>query len=304
MKNSLPVLNDVIGASLQDAIAFHGDFGLTPDAWAQRIEAILRRCHKDPTEPSAALFAERLHNRDLYLATCCAEALDSAWRRFEELYQRYIQDLVRCLARNALQAADVGEGLLVDLFLPDRSGQRRIASYDGRSSLATWLHVIVTHRVANERVRKWNTVERPGDMPEVADRRALGEIEADLRAERYGHAIDEALRRACASLDAPERQMLIWRYERGLLLDEIGHLLSVHPSTVCRRLDRLLTRLRGEVMTTLSGTYGMPEAAIHECLSDVRDNRTGSLSLLRLIGDTRSRERRMAKAAPRSARIA
>ena len=69
---------------------------------------------------------------------------------------------------------------------PDRSGHSRIASYDGRSSLATWLHVIVTHRVANERVRKWNTVERPGDMPDVADHAALGDLEAELRAHRYG----------------------------------------------------------------------------------------------------------------------
>ena len=302
MTNSFPVLDDVIATSFDDAVTFHGDLGLTRDAWAERIAAIVRRCDKDPADPMVLQFVERLHSRDLYLATCCAHALNSAWQRFEKQYQRYIDDLVRCLARNALQAADVGEGLLVDLFLPDRSGQSRIASYDGRSSLATWLHVIVTHRVANERVRKWNTMERPGEMPEVADRTTVGEIEADLRAERYGPAIDEALRRACDALAEPERQMLIWRYQRGLLLDEIGRMLSIHPSTVCRRLDRLLARLRGDVMTTLSGTYGMPEAAIHECLNDVREKGTGSLSLLRLIGDTR--ERRMVRAGARAARIA
>src|SRR5687767_14969880 len=117
MTTSFAALSDVIAASYHDATTFHGDLGLTPAAWSLRIGTILSRCHRDPADPNTARFAERLHNRDLYLATCCAESLDSGWRRFEKLYQRYIQDLVRCLSRNALQAADVGEGLLVDLFL-------------------------------------------------------------------------------------------------------------------------------------------------------------------------------------------
>ncbi|MBI2187390.1 MAG: sigma-70 family RNA polymerase sigma factor [Acidobacteria bacterium] len=302
--NTTRRLDDVIAASLQDATAFHGDLGLTKGAWTHRLATILRRCGKNPDDPAAAAFAERLHNRDLYLATCCAERLDSAWRRFERLYQRHIEELVRCLARNALQALDVSEGLLVDLFLPDRTGQSRIASYDGRSSLATWLHVIITHRVANERVRKWNTVQRPGEMPEVPDRTAVRELEADMRAQRYGRAIDESLRKACDTLSVRERQMLIWRYERGLLLEEIGRLLSIHPSTVCRHLDRVHARLRKDVMTTLAETYGISEAAIAECLNDMCENRAGSVSLLRLIADTMPRGRPGAEPSPQKLHIA
>ncbi len=279
-------LEQVIRTSFTDATAFHGELGLSLCAWKVKVLAILGRCHKDPEDVAAAGFAERLHNRDLYLATCCAERLDSAWRRFEALYQRYIAELVRCLARNPLQASDVGDALMVDLFLPDRSGQSRIASYDGRSSLATWLHVIVTHRVANERTRKWNSVERPGEMPEVADHTAVGELEADLRAQRYGPAVDESLRRACQALSTRETRMLLWRYQRGLLLEEIARLLSIHPSTVCRQLERLTEKLRNDVVTTLTRTYGVPETVIDDCFHDVLENRTGSVSLFGLLGDT------------------
>lgn len=297
-------LDDVIAAAYRDAIAFHGDLGLPAGAWKHRVHAILRRCGKDPADEGAAGFAERLHNRDLYLATCCAERFDSAWRRFEALYQKYIQELVRCVARNALQAFDVGEGLLVDLFLPDRSGQSRIASYDGRSSLATWLHVIVMHRIANERVRKWNTMERPGDIPEIADRTVVGELEADLRAARYGRAIDESLRKACQGLSERERQMLVWRYQRGLLLEEIAQLLSIHPSTVCRQLGRAQARLRKDVITALAATHAVPEAAITECLSDMCENRTATVSLLRLIGEMLPRDGKSVEADPSHLRIA
>lgn len=283
-------LDDIITSAYADAIGFHGDLGLSQAAWRHRVTAIVCKCHKSPADEGVGPFAGRLHNRDLYLTTCCAERGDTAWRRFETLYQRYIQELIRCLARNALQAQDLSEGLLVDLFLPDRSGQSRIASYDGRSSLATWLHVIVTHRVANERVRKWNTVERPGEMPEVADSTVVGELEADLRAERYGRAIDGSLRKACLGLTARESQMLIWRYQHGLLLEDIAQLLSVHPSTVCRQLERLQQRLRKDVIATLVGTYGIPEPAIQECVLDVLENRAGSVSLLGLMEDALPRD--------------
>src|SRR5262245_12756619 len=112
-------LNAVIGAAFADAIAYHSDLGLSDAAWTQRIVAILGNCKKSPADPASAGFAERLHSRDLYLATCCAAGLDSGWRRFESLYQRYVEELVRYLACSTLQALEVGEGLLFDLFLPD-----------------------------------------------------------------------------------------------------------------------------------------------------------------------------------------
>ena len=278
-------IGEVISEAFEDAIAFHGDLGLSAGAWNARMTSVLEKCGKHADAPGSALFAERLHHRDLYLATACAEGIDTAWRRFDALYRKYIQELARCLSRNALQALDVGEGLLAELFLPDTSGQSRIGSYDGRSSLATWLHVIVTHRVANERVRKWNTVERPGDVPEIPDSRALGELEAGMRAARYGRAIEMSLRMACDALSPRERQMLIWRYQRGLLLEDIGAMLSVHPSTVFRQLGRLQERLRKHVVGTLTSTYGFAEGAIAECVDEALENGPTNVSLLRLIGN-------------------
>ncbi len=285
MAASTSQVDGVVAAMFAEAIAFHGDLGLTPDAWAARIAGILQKCGRDSADAATAMFVERLHGRDLYLATSCAARCDSAWRRFAGLYQKHITELVRCLARNPLQAADVGDTLLVDLFLPDRSGQSRIASYDGRSSLATWLHVIVTHRVANERARKWNTVERPGDMPEVPDSSPLGELEAQLRSERYHGVLNAALREVCSRLSGHERQMLVWRYQRGLLLEQIASRLALHTSTVCRQLERLQHRIRKDVSATLSRSYGLNADAITECLDDLVERRRLTVPLLRLIGE-------------------
>ena len=283
MGGTTPRLDQAITRVLSEAMAFHGDLGLVASVWRERVVAIVQKCGRRGDD-EATPFVEHLHGRDLYLATCCAASHDSAWRRFEALYQRHIDELVRCMSRNPLQASEVGEALLVDLFLPDRSGLSRIGSYDGRSSLATWLHVIVTHRVANERVRKWNTVERPGEMPEVADSSLVRELEAGMHAHRYAGVFDSALRAACEQLSARECQMLVWRYQRGLLLEQIADRLAVHTSTVCRQLERLQVRIRKEVIATLSKTYGLNDEAIAECVTGALENGAGSVSLLGLIG--------------------
>jgi RNA polymerase sigma-70 factor (ECF subfamily) len=300
MATTAAELESAISTSFADATAFHGDLGLTSGVWRERVLTTLKKSDRRATDGTAGILVERLHSRDLYLATACAARLEPAWCRLEALYQKYIQELVRCLARNPLQASEVGEALLVDLFLPDRSGHSRIGSYDGRSSLATWLHVIVTHRVANERVRKWNTVERPGDVPEVADRSVVGELEADMRARRYGPALVESLRAVCGRLSARECQMLVWRYQCGLLLEEIAGRLSVHTSTVCRQLERLQDRIRNDVVETLSRTYGLTDDAISECLDEVVQHDSMSVSLLGLIRDSLPAAHGVDERAPRS----
>jgi hypothetical protein len=90
---------------------------------------------------------------------------------------------------------------------------------------------------------------------------------------------------ACDALSPRERQMLIWRYQRGLLLEDIGAMLSVHPSTVFRQLGRLQERLRKHVVGTLTSTYGFAEGAIAECVDEALENGPTNVSLLRLIGN-------------------
>ena len=101
-----------------------------------------------------------------------------------------------------------------------------------------------------------------------------------------------------------ESRMLLLRYQRGLLLEEIAKLLSIHPSTVCRQLDRVHDRLRREVITTLTRTHGLSESVVDECLRDVLDSREGAVSLLRLIGESLPGTEQTVSAAKRHLRLA
>src|SRR5262249_12732431 len=126
-----------------------------------------------------------LHCDDLYLAFACAKHSPQAWDRFTKSYRRYIHNLAAFVSPVKSVAYELAENILADLFLPDRSGRSRIASYDGRSSLATWLRVLICNSAINERARKFNNMAQLDDLRERADEEAVRSVEMALRSSRY-----------------------------------------------------------------------------------------------------------------------
>jgi len=279
-------LEPIIANAYSDARMRFGDLGLELSAYAERIFSILHK-HLGPS-PSlnrAIEFVQQLNCRDLYLAAACAESglapdkrahatadhCGMAWKVLETRYKGLILDLVRFYSRRSFAAEDLANNILTDLFLPDRFGRSRIASYDGRSSLATWLRVVVCNRAINARRCRIpeNTVELEPALP---DKPALHNIELAVRAHRYGTILEDSLACACQGLTPRERLILLWRYQDGLQLGEIAQLLGIHQCNVTRQLERMQNKLRDDVTTILSGKHGLSQSAIHECLEDMVEN--------------------------------
>ena len=90
--------------------------------------------------PAAALsFFSTLHTTDLYLTIACSQSGDRAWTRFVTAYQKYMDKVARFVSPTSDAARELASDVMADLFLHDRSGRSRIASFDGQQSLATWL---------------------------------------------------------------------------------------------------------------------------------------------------------------------
>jgi RNA polymerase sigma-70 factor len=275
-----------------------GDLGLELSAFSRRIVAIARKYLGPAPSPEATLaFVNELHGGDLYLATACAQSSPEkatgcatrdcgdpsiAWKCLEATYKGLICDLVRFMYRNSYASQDLADSVIADLFLPDRSGSSRIASYDGRSSLSTWLRVIVCNRVINAQ-RSRATANSTDLAPELPDRSAQNNMEATLRARRYRPALEDSMASACSTLTPRERLMLLWRYEDGLQLGQIARLLGIHQSNVTRQLERLQSKLRDEVETTLAAKHGLSRLAIRECLEDVVENPHHQVSILEFV---------------------
>ncbi len=271
-----------------------GDLGLDLATFSARISAIIKKhLGPSPSPAEAVAFLKLLHGRDLYLATACAkcspggsspsdEFAGAAWRMFESNYKTFVCDLVRFSFRPSFASQDLADNILTDLFLPDRSGCSRIASYDGRSSLSTWLRVIICNRSIN--ASRCSANAKSTEMqPDLPDEPALENMEMTIRAQRYASALEDSLASACRILTPRERLVLLWRYEDGMQLGDIAKLLGIHQSNVTRQLEKMQSRLRDEVVAVLSTKHRLSQPAIEECLEDIVENPRHSISILEVI---------------------
>ena len=280
-------LETIIVTGYREGQTRYGDLGLDQRAYANRIQAIVHKnLGVNASEEAIITFAQGLHASDLYLATACSQhgpqaktergpasftEENQAWKVLERNYKGFLRDLSRFLSPKGFLAHDLADSILADLFLPDRSGASRIVSYDGRSSLKTWLRVVVSNRAINAQ-RSTQLVDSVETLSDVADAPALERVDSGVRKERYRSAVEDALHLACARLAPRERLILLWRYDDGLLLGQIGQLLGIHQSNVTRQLERLQIRLREEVVESLSRRHKLSLAAIEECLQDLAES--------------------------------
>lgn len=259
----------------------YGDLDFDRECLATHLQTICAK-HAGSGDPaSLQKFIESLHACDLYLCFGCARQNGRAWQSFATEYHAYIDRLAAAASGSDEEATELTDSVIVDLYLPDRSGRSRIASFDGRSSLATWLRVMVNHRAVNQRKRSRHQPHGVEHLPETADEGALRRLDAELREHRYGDALHEALCRACATLTERERLVLRLRFCETRKVQEIAAHLHVHPSNVTRQIERVCERLRATVIRTLGERYHLSKSQIEECLSDVVENpRYSVLALL------------------------
>jgi len=292
-------LDSIISVAYLEGRSHFGELGLELPAYRARIHSILKKnLGASPKTCEAAVFVKSLHGRDLYLATACAQHSPGhhgngaqnghtedggiAWKILESTYKGFVCDLVRFFYRPGFVSQDLADNIIADLFLPDRSGVSRIASYDGRSSLSTWLSVIVCNRSINAQ-RCCANAKSTDVQPDLPDAPALQSIEMTLLARRYQDALSDALGSACSRLSPRERLILLWRYEDGLQLGQIAKLLGIHQSNVTRQLERMLGKLRDDVIAILSRKHGLSQPAIEECLEEITENPQHDISIIDFI---------------------
>jgi RNA polymerase sigma-70 factor (ECF subfamily) len=256
-----------------DGYCKHGDLDLEIEVYLAHLRLIIEN-HLGANPPAAVTmsFIYKLHTNDLYLSKACAQGSEIAWNQFASKYGKYLKDLARFACNSLDLGIEIADQVMVNMFLPDKSGRSRIASFDGRSSLAAWLRVIVNNQALRERKRKCNNLEALEDLPEVADEMAMGKVYALLRAHRYEPLINEALKEAIEKLSARERAMLLLRCEEELQVTEIARIFSVNPSTVTRALQMIQQRIRDGVASILSCRHGLNNDAIKECFIDIIEN--------------------------------
>jgi RNA polymerase sigma-70 factor, ECF subfamily len=249
------------------------EFGLS----RERFDGILQEIAKKYLLPQASQseirsFYASLRLEELVLARACAAGQEKAWEAFLLRYRQKLYDIAGYVAKESSAARELADSVYADLYgMAARDGQRvsKLASYTGRGSLEGWLRTVM----AQEHVNRYRRQRRLVSLEEEAEdgvQFATPEPEpvssVDSRVEA---ATDEAL----AALPPEDRFILASYFLDSRTLAEIARTLSVHESTISRKVDKLAKSLRKQILAGL-GRRGMSRRQATEALDvDVRDLR-------------------------------
>lgn len=256
--------------------------GLTSNELANALLAIGAKCNyglapgAEPNRSQAGAFWRGLQLRDLALAQSCALGRDIAWQQFLARYREPLMQAAIGITRSASAGEELADSLYSEMFgLSERDGERRspLASYSGRGSLMGFLRASLAQRNAGQ----YRRTNREVPLPVVE--LAAAPLSPTPAADGLSRLTD-ALTSALGSLTAEERFLLsAWFLDRRTLA-EIAQVLRVHESTMSRRIKRLTSSLRKELLKNLRAS-GMNMQAAEEVLgTDPRDLDINIRSLL------------------------
>ena len=215
-------------------------------------------------------FCATLRIEDLVLARACAAGNERAWEVFMARFREKLYDIGRQITRDDSSGRELADCVYADLFgTRMREGERvsKLSSYSGRGSLDGWLRTVVAQEYINT-YRKQRRLVSLEEEEEAGEQFAASEPEQLPHADpALARATDDALR----ALSPEERFVLSAYFLDQRTLAEIARALSVHESTISRKIDKLVSGLRKQILKNLV-KLGLSRRQAEEALSaDVRD---------------------------------
>ena len=203
--------------------------------------------------------ASGLHEEDLFLATACARGDRIAWEHFADEFLPALRRLAVQACRNPAEAEDLAQELVRNLM----ADTRKIAGYNGRGSLMSWLRVAVS-RAAIDRFRQnrkqVSLEEVQAEDGTARDPHLRLSVPADAGQgldDRWGRVMTDILSAEIRALPARDRLLLGLYYVEGVPLRSIAAHFGVHESTVSRWIDGLRHGLRKRVERGFRVRHGL-----------------------------------------------
>jgi RNA polymerase sigma-70 factor (ECF subfamily) len=209
-------------------------FALTVDQFAQFL---LARAHDAGCAGDPAPWLRLLSLDDLYLAQACALHDEGAWAECATVHFGFMREFAGRFLRNA-DAVEVTDRVIAELW-----EKRKLAGYQGRSSLRTWLGTVV----ANAAIQAGKAIRRRTAVTERESAAAAPLPAASPDEREAARLLAEVAAGAIHVLPPEEKLLLLLHYEQNLTLEQIAPLLATSKATLSRRLKRLREDLRASI---------------------------------------------------------
>ena len=254
--------------STSNAAAWHVSRTSFARALWQSFERRFGADARPVTRAEAATFLDSLHAADLALAIGCRDGDADAWRHLVATYRAPIDAFARAVLGNSSRAGEIADSLWADLYgLRGADGDRRspLAHYGGRSSLMSWLRVVVTRLEADQ----WRATRRMEPLHEDRDGNSSGVADGtappDPDRARLLAALERSLNEALKALSPDDRLRLSYYYVQNLTLAQTAALIGEHESSASRNIARARTAIRDHVTRTLRREYHFSDDQIGQC---------------------------------------
>ncbi len=246
------------------------DYGFSAEEFDAILSEIVRKSFSANEATDTRTFLAGLRLEELALARGCAAGNDHAWEVFMARYREKLYDIAGYIAKESSAARELADSLYADLYGTNvRDGKRisKLGSYTGRGSLEGWLRTVLAQEHVN-RFRRHRRLVSLDEESEEGTQFAAAVSEPEAAADsRLKAAVDEVL----DSLPSRDRFVLATYYLDQRTLAQIAQALSVHESTISRKLDKVVKSLRKQILAALS-KRGMSRRQAQEALEvDVRD---------------------------------
>jgi len=249
------------------------EYGLSLEGFARVLRQVQDKyLPAEATARAAVEFCQSLKLEDLALARGCAAGDSKAWEVFLVRYRECLYGAARTMTRDDASARELADSLYADLYGTRTKDGVRISKLNyfmGRGSLEGWLRTVL----AQEHVNRHRQRRRLVSFEEEEERGAQFPACPEQDTAAVDPRLASASERALAELQAEDRMVLAAYYLDGRTLAEVGRMLGAHESTISRRVEKLVRRLRKRLVEHLRA-QGMSQRQAQEALeADVRDLR-------------------------------
>jgi RNA polymerase sigma-70 factor, ECF subfamily len=267
-------LNLFIEQAYTEARSIHGDLLLSFDEYRLQIHAILERYDEQAGKhaESQTFLVSRLHLIDLYLACACARANEEAWKRFSRLYHKSILEAAFVICRDRCQADELAWSVMGHLFLPDAKGLPRINSYNGLSSLMSWLRTVISHKALDEHRLQSRYAKGLDELSDMVDETGIRKAQRRVRTSIYASLITAVFREVPQVLSEREKLILLLRYKDKMKMCDIAKMIGTSPPNLTYHLKHAQKKIKREVVTVLRRQHKLSQAAVEECIDEILEN--------------------------------
>ncbi len=254
--------SELVGQYFQQGMAELGLFDVSMSEFSAKLSATLEGIYQDDLQKqNFETIDERIknvHTTDLILTIALAKGDEQAWRVFNQKYENHIRINSQKYANNPTMANEIATGLVGMLMLPSsNSSHPRIASYNGRGSLSSWLRMVIFREML-----AYNRKKHMSDIEQISL------IDSDeYPSDRELEIFQKVVVRGFRAISIHDKKLLREYYIQRNPEKKLASQYGVHVSTISRRLQRICKHLLKEFESIAAEEFGVGNDLIQSMMS-------------------------------------